>query len=89
MKTIKPLQKYLKDNLNKHLDLSEYGKKKRTTKKEMTFFKNVKALDSKLTKYEEGRPKKYHITAEIKRGITFTKANGKKYNMMHNINTEN
>jgi len=49
------------------------------TKKEKTFFKNVKALDSKLTKYEEGRPKKYHITAEIKRGITFTKANGKKY----------
>ena len=60
-----------KDYLNKHLDVSGYGKKKRTTKKEMTFFKNVKALDSKLTKYEEGRPKKYHITAEIKRGITF------------------
>ena len=49
------------------------------TKKETSFFKNVKELDSKLTKYEERRPKKYHITAEIKRGITFTKKNGKVY----------
>jgi hypothetical protein len=71
--------KIKKDNLDKHLDVSGYGKKKRMTKKEMTFFKNVKELESKLTKYEERRPKKYHITAEIKRGITFTKANGKKY----------
>ncbi len=56
-----------------------YGKKKRMTKKEMTFFKNVKDSDTKLTNYEKGRPKKYHLTAEIKRGITFTKTNGKVY----------
>ena len=40
--------------------------------------RNVKDFESKLTKYSE-HPKKYHITAESKRGITFTKKNGKGY----------
>ena len=82
-KTKEELINYIKtkkENLDKHLDTSGYyKKKKRITNKEKTFLNNVKKFESKLTKYEEGKPKRYHITAEIKRGITFTKKNGKVY----------
>ncbi len=42
-----------KDNLEKHLDLSGFGRKKRITKKGKTFIKEAKELESKLKKYEE------------------------------------
>jgi hypothetical protein len=69
-----------KDNLEKHLDLSGFGRKKRITKKGKAFIKEAKDLESKLKKYEERKlPKKYHITAQIKRSITFTSKKGKVY----------
>ena len=58
-----------KDKLN--IDLSGYGKKKRMTKKAKQYLNNVKLIEDKINKHDS--PKKIHITAEIKRSITFTK----------------
>ena len=64
--------KIKRDKLNKYIDLSDYGKKKMMTKKGKDFLKNVQYIETKLYKYDERKPKKFHITAEIKRAITFT-----------------
>ena len=60
-----------KDKLNKHIDLSDYGRKGRTTKKGKQYSNNTKLIEEKLNKHDQ--PKKIHITAEIKRSIKFTK----------------
>lgn len=78
-----------KDNLDKHLDVSGYGKKKRMTKKEMTFFKNVKELDTKLTKYEERRPKNIILPQKLNGVLPLPRKTEKYINMMHNTNTAN
>ena len=66
-----------KDKLN--LDFSKFGKKWKSTKTNRQFKVNFKNIEDKLNKYDARKPQKYHITAEIKRGITFTKKNGKVY----------
>ena len=64
--------------------MSGYGKKKRITKKQKEETKvrneNIIEHEKRLKKYEERKlPKKYHITAQIKRSITFTSKKGKVY----------
>ena len=49
------------------------------TKKGKDFLKNVQDIETKLNKFDERKLMKFHITAEIKRAITFTLKNGKVY----------
>ena len=64
-----------KDKLN--LDFSKFGKSWKSTKTNRQFKVNFKDIENKLDKYDARKPKKYHITAEINRGITFTSKKGK------------
>ena len=58
-----------KDKLN--IDLSGYGKMKRITKNAKQYLNNAKLIEDKINIHDV--PKNYHITAEIKRSIIFTK----------------
>ena len=55
-KTKDELINYIKikrDKINKYIDLSDYGKKKRMTKKGKDSLKNVQDIETKLNKYDE------------------------------------
>ena len=76
-KTKDELVDYVKSKKDKlDLDFSKWGKN-RKIKKTKNFMKLVQQFEGKLAKYDERKPKKFHITAEIKRGITFTSKKGK------------
>ena len=79
-KTKDELVDYIKSKKDKlNLDFSKFGKSWKSTKTNRQFKVNFKDIENKLDKYDARKPKKYHITAEINRGITFTSKKGKVY----------